>query len=297
MKLELSSLQDLESVFLFPFVTQNKGNTFQKVTFTFTDLASGNQYGEQFDISKVPQQQIHTTFSHIKSYFAIDDITRLEDLLSTVYMESDLYAHSAHKLDILFETSNANLALTKYFIIQNIAQATPYLISVPMKISGNTLQYGFVVPKQDSSGINVLSTHSLVIINAKWTDILLYDNVDVENKTFSATINVAGYDMTRITFMVLGENVQQTGSSLYGYNTVDQGMILIPSVGVKKAKTYSDASGKHLPMTAKISSEVFDGLQYKDYGALFWNRGINFKITGNAQIGVNRQIGSEYLSS
>ena len=282
---EIKTIQDLESFLLFPLVTFRNTIQFSQVSFSFTNIANDTKYAvNTLTLSIAPNTVIQNcTFLQLKSYLNIQDIQRLENCLNLVYHNSDLYENSIIRLDITMqsqslETHNNGLTVSRYFSIPSITR-TQDIIPVSMQLNGHVLNYGFSIPTTLSGPNVILSTTLTFVIRTQWTDLLIYSGDFIQEKTVLHQINVAGYDMTSLMVFLTGNQMNNQSTTLLGYKILDQSMILVPSVSMSKDGTTSDGTTKSCKFGVNIAAQVFDGLDYEDYGYLFYNNGFSMNIT------------------
>lgn len=278
----LQSVSDIESFLLFPLVTIRNNNRYTIATFTFTNVASTLQHSvNHVDISTVGDiQDPSYTFQKLKLALSIVDIQRIEDTIQTLYQDSQLYEDSLIRLDIVLSSPSTDqtITLSRYFLIPTIVQGMN-IVPVTYQLEGGILHYGFSLP-QLSGKQTIVSTTLGLIIRTKWSDILLDTHDYIKEKSIIQHTTVQGYDMTQCIMFVVGTQMDAQGGKLLGYNTLDETMILVPQVNFQKGRTYMQGTTKKQECTITITSKAFNGLDYVDYGYLFYNRGYRLSVPG-----------------
>lgn len=292
---EIHSVQELKNFFTFPFITKWNNRHFTHCVFTFRDYCSGSSISDKVIFSNAPNIALtQCTFQQLIPLLADNEIQQLHETFNKVYQDSNLYEHSIHGLEIeYFESNNNSIKVKRYFIIPSVERTNTFPIIHLTQTADKNIQYTTIL-KNENLKKSILSMQTVCFARCKWSDIDLHINNKSDNNEFVnsiTTVAINNYLLNAIGVFSLATTLDSSVHNIFaGYTIFGMEPVFVPSVMSVPSNVYMDGDKKKANINIQISSNTFDGLEYKNYGYLFYKNGFSIHTTQPANILVNKYI-------
>jgi len=290
---EVRNTNDIHNILLVPVIFQSKnGRMMTKATIEFFDYVAGTRLSEVVTLnSSVNQRVACISFAQLAKYAEKESVSHLSDLLDSVVHQSDLYSDSLHSCKISFSNDSGDSESTLYyFVIPAVSPSSAISSKLEIDIKGVSMTLSAFVNEVDMVSFDVF-----VVLRCKYSDVLLSRNTITDRTNFFQQQKFIGnYDITEILAFAVA-SFTNGQKRLVAYDTLNSGMILTPSYTINTKPIVYNATDntKTMGVMLKIEALVFDGLNTKDYGNLFYRNGLKIAVNEKASIMFNRLMGLE----